>query len=222
MVIYRESLRLIRCFYIFLEPSLPVAGCALRKTAKDNEQDFSAEVVNAVFRDFYVDDLPKSFAGAERAINRSRQLRDLLARRGFQLTKWISNHRDVFSAFSVEERAPHIKDLDLKSDSVPLDRALGIHWDVERDSINFVFGKGEQPENRKGVLSPIPTVYDPQRFASPFLLPGREINQELCKLNFCCNDTLPEELCHRKRKWKEDLEFAGFQPSAMFQTRRLR
>ena len=50
--------------------SLPsVAGDALRKTAKDNEQDFSAEVVDAVFRDFYVDDLLKSFADAESAIN---------------------------------------------------------------------------------------------------------------------------------------------------------
>ena len=65
--------------HIFGVKSSPrVAGYALRKTAKDNEQDFSAEVVNAVFRDFYVDDLLKSFADAERAINLSRQLQDLL------------------------------------------------------------------------------------------------------------------------------------------------
>ena len=54
--------------HIFGAKSSPsVAGYALRKTAKDNEQDFSAEVVDAVFRDFYVDDLLKSFANAERA-----------------------------------------------------------------------------------------------------------------------------------------------------------
>ena len=141
--------------------SLSVAGYALRKTSKDNGQDFSAVVVEAVFKDFYVDDLLKSFADEERAVNLSRQIRDLLARGGFQLTKWISNRRDVLPAFPVEERAPHIKDLDLKSESLPLDRALGIHWDVEHDMINFVFGKGEQPENRKGVLSSISTVYDP-------------------------------------------------------------
>ena len=152
-----------------------------------------------------MDDLLKSFADAERAVDLSGQLRDLLAKGGFQLTKWISNCRDVLSAFPVEERAPQIKDLDLKSDSLPLDRALGIHWDVEHDIINFVFGKGEQPENRKGVLSSISTVYDPLGFASPLLLPGREINQELCKTKFSWTDTLPEELCLRWRKWKEDL-----------------
>ncbi|XP_015754719.1 PREDICTED: uncharacterized protein LOC107334302 [Acropora digitifera] len=192
--------------HIFGAKSSPsVAGYALRKTAKGNEQDFSAEVVDAVFRDFYVDDLLKSFADAERAVDLSGQLRDLLAKGGFQLTKWISNRHDVLPAFPVEERAPQIKDLDLKSDSLPLDRALGIHWDVEHDIINFVFGKGEQPENRKGVLSSISTVYDPLGFASPLLLPGRKINQELCKMKFSWTDTLPEELCLRWRKWKEDL-----------------
>ena len=39
------------------------------------------------------------------------------------------------------ERATHIKDLDLKSDNLPLDKALGIHWDVERDTIDFVFSE---------------------------------------------------------------------------------
>ena len=54
--------------HIFGTKSSPsVAGYALRKAAKDNEQDFSAEVVDAVFRYFYVDDLLKSFADAERA-----------------------------------------------------------------------------------------------------------------------------------------------------------
>ena len=113
-----------------------------------------------------MDDLLKSFANAECAVNLSRQLRDLLAKGGFQLTKWISNCHDVLSAFPVEERTPQIKDLDLKSDSLPSDRALEIHWDVDHDIIKFVFGKGEQPENRKGVLSSISTVNDPLGFTT--------------------------------------------------------
>ena len=183
--------------HIFGAKSSPsVTGYALRKTAKDNDQDFSPEVADAVFKDFYVDDLLKSFADSRRAVILSRQLQELLARGGFQLTKWMSNCRDVLSAFPVE---------DLKSDSLPSDRALGIHWGIERETINFVFGKGEQPENRKGVLSSIATVYDPLGFASPLLLPGKEINQELCKLKFSGNDNLPEELCVHWRKWREGL-----------------
>ena len=105
----------------------------------------------------------------------------------------------------MEERAPHIKDLDLKSDNLPLDRALGIHWDVERDTIDFIFSEREEPDNRKGLLSSIATVYDPLGFASSLLLPGREINQELCKLKLSWDDNLPEEIRLRWRKWREGL-----------------
>ena len=64
-----------------------------------------------------------------------------------------------------------------------------------------MFVKGEL----QGVLSSITTVYDPLGFASPSLLPGRAINQELCKMKFSWNDTLPEELCLCWKKWREDL-----------------
>ena len=110
----------------------------------------------------------------------------MLARRGFQLTRWISNRRDLFSAFS----AWHIRDVDLKLDNLPLDRALEFHWDVESDTIGFIFSEREQPENRKGVLSSIATVYDPLEFASLLQLPGRE----LCKLKLSWDDNLPEEI----------------------------
>ena len=182
-----------------------MARYALRKTAKDNQRDSPPEVFDVVFKDFYEDDLLKPFSSEAHAIDISRQLQELLARGGFQLTKWISNRREVLSAFPVEERAPHIKDLHLKSDNLPLKRALGIHWDVERDTIDFVLSEREQPENRKGVLSSIATVYDPLGFASPLLLPGREINQELCKLKLSWDDNLPEEIRHRWRKWREGL-----------------
>ena len=82
--------------HIFGAKSSPsVAGYALRKTAKDNEKDFSQEAVDAVLKDFYVDDLLKSFADSERAVQVSKQLQELLARGGFELTKRISNSRSV-------------------------------------------------------------------------------------------------------------------------------
>ena len=192
--------------HIFGAKSSPsIASYALRKTAKDNEQNFSKEAVDAVFRDFYVDDLLKSFAGQEHAIELSKELQELLARGGFKLTKWISNSRSVLSAFPVEERAPHIKNLDLTSECLPMDRALGVHWNVEKDTLDFVVSSKEQLENRKGVLSSIATVFDPLGFASPLLLPDREINQELCRLKFNWDMRLPEEFSTSWRNWREGL-----------------
>lgn len=48
-------------------------------------------------------------------------------------------------------------------------------------------------------------MYDPLGFASPLILPGREINQELCSLKLDWSEKLPDELCSRWRKWKEGL-----------------
>lgn len=77
---------LVHIFGVKSSPS--VAGYALRKTADDNKQDFSREAFDAVLRDFYVDDLLKSFVHSECVINVGKELHELLVKRGFELMKW--------------------------------------------------------------------------------------------------------------------------------------
>ena len=115
------------------------------------------------------------------------------------------------------ERAPHIRDLDLKSHNFSLGKALGINLEVERDTIDFVFSEREQPENCKGVLSSVATVLDPLRFASWLLQLEREINQELCKLKLSWDNNIPEEIRLHWRKWREGLiNLQGFRISRCF------
>lgn len=192
--------------HIFGATSSPsVAEYALRRTAQDNSSEYSPDAVQAVQRDFYVDDLLKSFPDAEQATEVCKQIQSIVARGGFTLTKWMSNDRDVLSTFPEDEYAPAVKNLDLKRDSLPIDRALGIHWDVEEDTFRMEASKKEHPQSRKGVLSSIATVYDPLGFASPLLLMGREINQELCRLKYNWNDELPEDLLLLWKEWREGL-----------------
>ncbi len=192
--------------HIFGAKSSPsVAGYALRRTGKDNLHDYSPTTVDSVLRDFYVDDLLKSFSDLEEARVVSKELQSLLAKGGFQLTKWNSKSREVLQEFPTEERAPVVKDLDLEAEALPMDRALGVNWDVERDTINLVVSDKKEPNNRKGVLSSIATVYDPLGFVSPLILPAREVNQELCRLKFDWNRELPTELHSRWIRWKEGL-----------------
>ena len=53
--------------------------------------------------------------------------------------------------------------------------------------------------------SSVATVYNLLGFASPLLLPGREMNQELCKLKLDWNEKLPRELCECWKSWREGL-----------------
>ena len=192
--------------HIFGATSSPsICGYALRQTAADNREGFSSETVDAVMRDFYVDDLLKSFETTSQVVEITKELQELLAKGGFQLTKVMSNEREVLNAFPPEYRAPAVKDLDLNLNSLPMDRALGIHWDVEADTFNLVVSGKSQPDTRRGVMSSTATIYDPLGLVGPLILPGREINQELCRLKYDWNDRLPDELAVKWRDWKKGL-----------------
>ena len=71
--------------HIFGATSSPsIRGYALRRTAADNSAGFSSETVDAVMRDFYVDD---SFGTTSQAVEITKELQELLAKGGFQLAK---------------------------------------------------------------------------------------------------------------------------------------
>ena len=53
------------------------------------------DIVERAAPNFYVDDLLVSLDSLEQASSLVRQLRLLLASRGFRLTKWICNHMEV-------------------------------------------------------------------------------------------------------------------------------
>ena len=66
---------------------------ALRRTAKDNEQQYGKEIPQILERS-YVDDLLKSFPTVKEAVSTIKQLQELCSRGGFNLTKFISNKQE--------------------------------------------------------------------------------------------------------------------------------
>ena len=123
------------------------------------------------------------------------------------MTKWISNSREVVSAFPEDKRAPIIEDMDMNLDKLPTDKALGVHWDIEEDKFKLVTNsnKKQYQQNRKGVLSSIASIYDPLGFSCPLILPGKEINQELCRLKRSWEEELPTDLALKCDQWKAAL-----------------
>lgn len=81
------------------------ANFALRKTAEDNVMDYDPEVINTVKRNFYVDDCLKSVPTSNEGIRHAKDLRNLLAKGGFNLTKWVSNDRKVLASIPEKIRA---------------------------------------------------------------------------------------------------------------------
>ena len=118
------------------------------------------------------------------------EVTSLLGEVGLRLTKWMSNSRDVLSLISDKRRARPNLDLDL--DDLPVERTLGIQWDVERDVFLFKVLEPNQPLTKRGILSAVSSQYDPMGFVCPILLEAKKILQKLWKLNLGWVDEIPE------------------------------
>ena len=140
------------------------ANFALKKTAEDNKAAFDTITVETVKRNFYVDDCLKSVVTNPGAVRLVGELREMLSKGGFRLTKWILNSRDVISCVPETERAPSVKNLDLSNNPALTERALGVQWNVQKDTFGYKINEKEWPMTRRGILSIICSVYDPLGF----------------------------------------------------------
>ena len=121
---------------------------ALKKTADDSQDSFGKEAAATVKCDFYVDDFLKSQKTEESAIDLVKNVREMCASGGFKLTKFISNSRRVLETIPIEDHAKGLKDLDLKLDSLSIERALGMLWNVENDTLEFKITLEDKPLTR--------------------------------------------------------------------------
>lgn len=180
-----------------------IANFSLPKTAKDNAAFFSEDVVKSVEKDFYVDDLLKSFSSDQKAMKFAKDLIDLLLKGGFRLTKWCSSSMKVLASIPEAERADPSLNLDL--DQLPVKRALGLHWTVEDDTLKFSIVKLDNPETKRGVLATIASLYDPLGFATPITLVVKALLQRLWQAKLDWDEQLPLNELRKWKEWKEGL-----------------
>ena len=191
---------------VFGSTSLPsCANFSLRRTALDKAGDFNHEVIDTVLKNVSVDDCLKSVKSSDAAINLRNQLRELLQKGGFRLTKWSCNAKDVLETIPMADRAPLILDLDLNADELLIERTLGVQWNMETDMFTFKMLTKDKPYTRRGILSATSSIYDPLGFVSPVVLPAEKLIQDLCKQGLGWDEKIGEEEIARWEKWLSGL-----------------
>ncbi|KAK7882990.1 hypothetical protein WMY93_029164 [Mugilogobius chulae] len=114
-------------------------GCAnygMKHLANENETDYPS-AANFIKKHFYVDDGLTSVETVEEAVILVKEAQALCAKGKLHLHKFLSNNREVLDSIDATERAAEIKDVDLNYSDLPVQRVLGIRWDIESD--NFFF-----------------------------------------------------------------------------------
>lgn len=102
-------------------------------------------------------------------------------------------------------RAQDLRTLDLGCHFLPDERALGVQWAIESDTLGFRIILKDMPLTRRGFLSTICSVYDPLGIAAPFLLNGKKILQDLWQLKIDWDEEIDFEFRARREKWRSQL-----------------
>ena len=181
------------------------ANFGLKQIATDYGNEFGADATQFVHHNFYVDDGLKSISTEDEAIDLISRTQDLCKKGAVRLHKFISNSKTVMKSIPAQDLAKGMKDLDLCNDSLPIERALGVHWCVESDTFQFRITLKDQPLTRRGVLSTVSSVYDPLGFAAPVILIGRQILQKMCGDGLDWDSPLPDDLRSQWQRWRTEL-----------------
>ena len=121
------------------------------------------------------------FSTVEEAITVIQQVKDLYSNGGFNLTKFIRNTTTVLKSIPDDSRRTVVKNEELATGCLPEDKALGVKWDTEKDTLGFTIKLVEKPSTRCGLLSMLSSVYDPLGLGAPFMLKRRQLIQQLCQ-----------------------------------------
>ena len=157
------------------------AHFGLRRAADDGEDEFGADAATFIRKNFYVDDGLKSVPTVSEAVHLIEASQGMCEKACLRLHKIVSNKKEVLEAIPAEDHAKGIKNLNLAVDPLPIERALGIIWCVERDSFRFRIELRDRPLTRRGVLSVVGSIYNPNGYLAPVTLKGKQILQQMCK-----------------------------------------
>jgi ribonuclease HI len=105
-----------------------------------------------------------------------------------------------------EERSKEAQGKDFSHDPLPVERALGMKWNVEEDMLGYQVRSVSPPFTRRSILSVVSSIYDPLGLISPFVLVGKLLLQELCqKPDIGWDDPVPSSIEDKWKQWCLDL-----------------
>ena len=180
------------------------SNCALLRTAEDNGLQYPI-AARAVKRNFYMDDFFKSVKTTSDALELQQQLVVMLKRAGFNLTKWVSNVKEVIERIPESERAPSNKVVE-EEIVMPVERALGVIWDTRLDCFVYKVVKRDIADTRRKILSLIASLFDPIGFLAPFLVRAKLLLQQVWQFGIGWDETPPSEFLLEWSKWQKELD----------------
>ncbi|XP_026139629.1 uncharacterized protein LOC113116023 [Carassius auratus] len=116
-----------------------------------------------------------------------------------------SQTRSVWSSTPVH-LIMDIKDVDLFFEDTPVQRSLGVSWNLASDTFTFQAIDDNKPFTRRGVLSTVNSLYDPCGFIAPVTIKGRLLLRELSMQAEDWDSPLPDDIKPEWIRWRNSLQ----------------
>ena len=116
-----------------------------------------------------------------------------------KLHKIAPNSTDAMQAFSAADLAKDLAVLDFSKDDLPIQRSLGLCWNLGEDTFTFQVSDTVKPFTRRGVLSTVNSIYDPLGFVAPTVITGKLFLREILQETVDWDAPLPVE---KQAEWK--------------------
>ena len=147
----------------------------------------------------------KSSNTPDSAIKLLSETKAMCATGGFNLTKFISSSRDVLQFLHKDDKSNGIKNINLTTESLPIEQGFGACTCVENDTFSFRIVLKDNRLTRRGILASISSVFDPLGFGAPFLLLGKRLLQQLCSDKKGWDDDITSEQRGMWEQWGRSL-----------------
>ncbi|XP_063929879.1 uncharacterized protein LOC135142140 [Zophobas morio] len=145
---------------------------------------------NVINNCFYVDDALFGANSVSELIETKDELKAVLAKGGFELSKWSSNCPNI-----QECTQPTSSGNRLITDKQHNNKTLGIRWDNQNDSFSYAgFTFSVTKVTKRSVMSAISQLFDPLGLVNPVVTKAKIIMQQLWALKLNWDDELPEHM----------------------------
>ncbi|XP_059096083.1 uncharacterized protein LOC131890693 [Tigriopus californicus] len=179
-------------------PSPCIAISTLHRAAVD--ANCSKEVERTIKTQFYVDDFLDSFGDERQAINVASKVKEVLGKANFNLRGWTSNKQGVVGAVG----AVNMGHVPLHQNDT---RILRSTWNTIQDCITFSTTTVSKISfTRRGLLSKLAGLFDPQGLIAPVTVSGKIKMKELVIQNLGWDDPVSEETRHWWSDWVSGLQ----------------
>ena len=186
--------------HVFGKSTSPaVATYGIRKIVENCEED----VKGFVNTDFYVDDGLTSLPTVPQAVSLLSRTSKAFETEGIKMQKIDSNSDKVMMEFPPNALADGVRDLTLEQ--LPVQRSLGLLWDLNTDTFTYESTNDAKPYTKRGVLSTINSPYDPIGFLAPVVLEGRLCMRDLMTSHANWDSPLPLDKHLKWTRWKDSL-----------------